>query len=117
MASSHPNGHELRRYERHGFFCAVELTPLSGGAPHTGRSLDISLGGVGVATDGHFEVDELLHVAFLLKDPRGADVRERIDGRVARMHADVDANMLGIQFLNPLNEAEHPRLVGKILDL
>ena len=117
MASNYPGGREMRRYERHSFFCAVELTDFSGGSTYAGRSLDISLGGVGVVTNANFEVGALVHLAFLLKDARGADARELVDGRVARLNADVDANLLGIQFLSPLDDTHQPLLVGKILKL
>ena len=38
-------------------------------------------------------------------------------GRVVHFNANVDANHVGIEFLQPLTESEHPRLVGKLADL
>jgi hypothetical protein len=105
----------LRKYERVSFMCQLELTAVPDGTPEPARALDLSLGGVGVITQAHFSVGEMVKVTFFLKDAAHGESKDDVSGQVARLTADVDANMLGIQFLNPLTEAEHARLVGKLL--
>ncbi len=106
---------ELRTYERVGFLCHLELVVLPDGVPQPASSLDLSMGGVGVITQAGFSVGQLVAVTFFLKGPDEAKVR--VTGRVARLAAGGDANVLGVQFLSPLTEAEFPRLVGKLLSL
>jgi c-di-GMP-binding flagellar brake protein YcgR len=106
---------ELRNYQRVSFLCKLELTALPDGTPQPARSLDLSLGGVGAITQAVFPVGQLLRVLFFFKDSAQGEIQDQADGRVARFAADAEANTVGIQFLSPLNEAEHPRLVGKLL--
>ena len=105
----------MRKYERVGFMCKLELTAVPGGTPEPARALDLSMGGVEVSTQAHFSVGEMVNVSFFLKDAAHGEVKDDVAGQVARLVADVDANVLGIQFLNPLTEAEHARLVAKLL--
>ena len=105
----------MRQYERVSFMCKLELTALSGGPAQPARALDLSLGGVGAVSQAAFSVGEMVTVAFFLKDSTRGEIKDEVTGRVARLAADVDANTLGIQFLNPLNEDEHARLVHKLL--
>lgn len=108
---------ELRRYERVGFLCRLELAVLPDGVTQLASSLDLSMGGVGVITQAAFSVGQMVAVTFFLKSPNEDETKVRVIGRVVRLAADVDANVLGVQFLSPLTEAEFPRLVGKLLSL
>jgi hypothetical protein len=108
---------ELRKYERVGFLCRIELTVLPEGVPQAARSIDLSLGGVGVITQAAFSVGQMVAATFFLTGPDDGEAKVRVIGRVARLAADVDANVLGVQFLSPLTEAEFPRLVDKLLSL
>ena len=108
---------ENRRYERVSFMCKLELTAMPDGEPQPARSLDVSLGGVGAVTEATFDVGETVTVTFFLKDSAHREAKDQVVGRVARLAADADANTLGIQFLNPLTEAEHPRLVSTLMNL
>ena len=105
----------LRRYERVSFMCKLELTDSSGGPAQPARALDLSLGGVGAVSQASFSVGEMLTVTFFLKDSTQNEIKDDVAGRVVRLTADVDANTMGIQFVNPLTEREHPRLVNKLL--
>ncbi len=107
---------ELRHYERVGFLCQLELTPVPGGAPRPGRSLDLSLGGVGAVTQSSFQLGQMVNVAFCFKDSNQIQVRDEVAGRVVRLAADVDVNQIGVQFLSCLTEAEHPRLMRKLMN-
>jgi hypothetical protein len=108
---------ELRRYERVGFLGKLELTATPGGLPQPARSLDLSLGGVGAITQSVFTVGEIVSVTFFLKDTVNCEAKDHVAGRVVHLAANVDANTIGIQFLSPLSEAEHPLLVRKLLSL
>jgi c-di-GMP-binding flagellar brake protein YcgR len=108
---------ESRRYERVSFFCKLELASTSHGEHWPARALDLSLGGVGVVTDAYFEIGESVNVRFFLKDSRQEEATDEVMGRVARFAADQDANEIGIQFLEPLTDAAHPRLVRKLMSL
>jgi c-di-GMP-binding flagellar brake protein YcgR len=108
---------ELRRYERVGFLGKLELTATTSGLSQPARSLDLSLGGVGAITQSVFAVGEIVTVIFFLKDTANCEVKDHVAGRVVHLAANVDANTIGIQFLNPLSEAEHPLLVGKLMRL
>jgi hypothetical protein len=107
---------DLRRYGRVGFLGRLELTAPRG-EPQLARSLDLSLGGVRAITKSTFSMGEVITVAFILKDEAHCEVRYEVHGRIVRLRADVDANTVGIQFLKPLNDVEHPRLVGKLMSI
>jgi c-di-GMP-binding flagellar brake protein YcgR len=108
---------EQRRYERVGFLARLELSAATGGAAQTARSVDLSLGGVGAVTKSVFSPGQMVTVTFFHKDAKGDEVEDRIPGHVVRFHADVDTNLVGVQFLSPLSEAEHPALVAKLVRL
>ena len=108
---------ELRRYERVQFLGRLELSAGSDGPKLEARSIDLGLGGVGAVTKAVLEVGQPITVTFFLRDARGGDVRDQVAGRVIHFRADFDVNTVGIEFLTPLSEAEHPRLVEKLMSL
>jgi c-di-GMP-binding flagellar brake protein YcgR len=108
---------EQRRYERVGFLAKIELSAATDGAVQAARSVDLSLGGVGAVTKSVFSPGQMVTVTFFLKDTKGGEVKDQVPGHIVRFHADVDTNVVGIQFLSPLSEAEHPALVGKLMRL
>ncbi len=105
---------DRRRYERVQFLCEVELTALSNGSPVQARSLDISLGGVGLITQTSFEPGQIIALAFHLKDTRGREVVEKVVGKVVHLRADADGNRVGVEFLEPLHDSTQPRLMAKL---
>ena len=107
---------ELRQYERVGFLCKLELSELPDGEPQAARSVDLSFGGVGFVTQSAFSVGQLVTVTFYFKDVSHQEARDQVVGRIAHFSADVDANRVGVQFLRPLTEAEHPLLAAKLLN-
>ncbi len=108
---------QLRRYGRVGFMCKLELAGATGDAPQPAQAIDLSLGGVGAVTSAVFSPGQMVTVTFFHRDPTHGEMVDRVLGQVTNFSADVDANKLGIQFLQPLNEAEHPALVGKLVSL
>jgi c-di-GMP-binding flagellar brake protein YcgR len=103
-----------RNYERVSFLCKLEVTALPGGVPQPTRSTDLSLGGVGAVTTSTFPVGQLVTVRFFYSDAAHGEANDKVLGRVVHFEADVDANKVGIQFLNPLSDAEHPQLVTRL---
>ena len=106
-----------RRYQRVPFLCPVELTALPEGKTFPGRTLDISLGGVGVLSQVGLEREHQVSVAFLLGNGPKGSVSESVMGRVAVLRADDIGNVIGIEFLEPLSSAKHPALLRKLLAL
>jgi c-di-GMP-binding flagellar brake protein YcgR len=108
---------ERRRYERVPFLCEVTVTTLPGGTPVRARSLDISLGGLGLISPIAIEAGHLVELSFLVKDAARKEVREHVAGRVVNLRADIDGNRIGIEFFEPLSQAKNPVLVGKLLNI
>jgi c-di-GMP-binding flagellar brake protein YcgR len=108
---------ELRQYERVGFLCKLELTAIPGGKPQPARSLDLSLGGVGVVTQSVYPIGQLLTVTFFLGDSICGEIQDPVVGRIVHFAADVDANRVGIHFLQPLTETEHRKLVNRLVNV
>src|SRR5262249_41378611 len=108
---------ERRRFERVQFFCEVQLTALPEGKVYAARSLDISLGGVGLVVQASFKPGQIVAVSFLLGDKLGAEIGNRVMGRVANLRADADANLIGVEFDEPLNHSANPRLFRKVMDI
>lgn len=106
---------ERRRYGRVPFLSRVALTPIPGGTRSEARTLDLSLGGVGVLTSGAYAVGQAVELVFFSRDSKGAEVGERVLGRVANFKADVDGNRIGIEFAAPLRETECPVLTQRLL--
>jgi hypothetical protein len=106
---------ELRQYERIGFFCKLEVTAIPGGTPQPACAVDLSMGGVGIIMQAVFSVGQIVTVTFFLSDSVCGEVQDPVVGRVAHLQADTDANRVGIQFLQPLSETEHERLVKRLV--
>jgi c-di-GMP-binding flagellar brake protein YcgR len=106
-----------RRYERVTFLCNVLVSGFPNGAATAARSLDISLGGVGIITQGTYEVGQLVTISFLLKDREKEVVVNEVAGRIVYFRADVDANRVGVEFLQPLHESKHPELMRRFLKI
>jgi len=108
---------ERRSYERVGFHCRVAVAVRPGAVPIEARSMDLSLGGAGIATAAPLEVGQTVVLTFILRDGRQQEVRDQVQGRVVNLKADLDCNRVGVEFLEPLHESKHPALVGKLLAL
>jgi len=106
-----------RRYERVSFLCKLEIQPLPAGPVLSARSLDLSLGGVGLLTKGVLPVGELISVSFFFKDSKQKDVVDSVMGKVVYVAADTEANRIGVEFVEPLREETHPQLSRKLMSL
>jgi c-di-GMP-binding flagellar brake protein YcgR len=104
-----------RRYERVSFLCQVTVAVLPSGTPIAARSVDLSAGGIGLITQGTFQPGQVVALMFSLQDATRREVVERVTGRVVHLRADVDANRVGVEFLEPLQESQHPVLMSRLL--
>ena len=73
-------------------------------------SLNISLGGVGLACQSAFRKGQVIIVTFRLHDPKLGVVEERVTGKVVNLIADVDGNRVGVEFIAPLQHTTFPAL-------
>jgi c-di-GMP-binding flagellar brake protein YcgR len=105
-------GAEKRTYQRVPFLCRVDLA--ADGAPIEASTVDISLGGAGVASTRFVEAGRDVTLAFHLRDRQGAPAIERVEGRVANARADLDGHLLGVEFLAPLHRSSNPLLTRAV---
>lgn len=106
---------QKRRFQRVPFFCAVVLKTSPGGLPVACRTMDISLGGVGLATSAGLELGQTVSLSFSLRDAAGRPIVDEVAGRVAHMRAELDGNVVGVEFLELLTQAKHPELMRRAL--
>ena len=106
-----------RRYERVPFFCKATLTVLPHGRPVVSRSIDISLGGAGIVTSGRIELGQQVALAFYLRNNRQQEAVEEVVGRIVHLRAEEDGNVVGVEFLQPLEESSTPLLTRKMLNV
>jgi c-di-GMP-binding flagellar brake protein YcgR len=105
---------ERRQYQRVPFLCEVTMTPIPAGAAIAARSLDISLGGVGLVTQGSVQPGQMVNLVLVFKDRMHRQVRVDLAGVVANLRAELEGNHIGVRFLEPLSEAKNPQLFAKV---
>ena len=102
-----------RRFERMPFFANVTIRSQSGGPSVKGRSIDISLGGVGLVSESPFPVGKLVDLTFHLSTPKGI-VNEQVSGRVACVRFDDNAAIVGLEFSTILAREATPELTRMV---
>ena len=102
-------GAEKRAYQRVAFLCRVDIA-TEDGATIEANSVDISLGGVGVASPRFVASGRDVTLAFHLRDRHGDPAIEHVAGRVAVARADIDGHLLGVEFRAPLHRTSNPLL-------
>jgi c-di-GMP-binding flagellar brake protein YcgR len=105
-------GAEKRTYQRVAFLCRIDL--VADGATVQASTVDISLGGVGVASTRFVAAGRDVTLTFHLRDRQGTTAIERVDGRVASARADLDGHFLGVEFLAPLHRSSNPLLTRAV---
>jgi hypothetical protein len=107
---------EKRAYERVPFFCPVLIAPKPGGISAEARTVDVSIGGVGMVCSGTMVVrpGANVEVTFRLTDPKKGPCEEVVVGRVVNLVADPNGCRIGVEFLEPLRPDTHPRLFRKV---
>ncbi len=106
-----------RRYQRVAFFREVTLRMSASGETLSAHSFDASLGGVGLVTMVFLERGEAVGVGFHLKNVDGQPVVEEVLGRIAYCRADESGNLVGVEFVKPVQSATYPELTRTLLDL
>lgn len=106
-----------RRYERVAFFCPVTVFALPDGPVLSGRTFDISLGGVGVTTERMLERGQSVRVRFHVQNESDEAVEEDVIGQVAFSRADEAGDRMGIEFLQAVHESMQPILTYKLNNL
>jgi c-di-GMP-binding flagellar brake protein YcgR len=103
-----------RRYERVAFYCGLQLTALPNGPTIPARSLDISVGGVGITSDTLLNRGQTVRVRFHLHNESDEWTDEDVLGRVTYSCADENENRMGIEFLETIQESTKPALAHQL---
>ena len=106
-----------RRYERVGLFRQLTLTILADGQTVPAHSFDASLGGVGLTAAVFLSRGEPVQVAFHLSDRDGQPVVECVAGMVAFCRPEQEGNIMGIEFLAPVQLDTQPELTRILQNL
>jgi c-di-GMP-binding flagellar brake protein YcgR len=104
---------ERRRYERVPFFADVAVRMVQGGPSLPARTIDLSLGGVGLVTVAALVPGTDVIIIFSIPDAAGKRTTDVV-GRVVSLSADSDANRVGIEFLEPLSKSRTPELLRRL---
>jgi c-di-GMP-binding flagellar brake protein YcgR len=104
---------ERRRYERVPFFTAVEIRDFKSGRALPARTLELSIGGVGLVTNGAFLPGDDVTIMFHVQNA-GFKRATEVAGRVIGFSADSDANRVGVEFSEPLSMSRAPELVRRL---
>jgi c-di-GMP-binding flagellar brake protein YcgR len=109
---SGPSGRrdDRRNYTRVPFHKSVTVEALPDGPTIEARTIDISLGGVGITCRAAFSKGQSLAVVFRLDDRKLGACVERVPGRVVNLVADEGCNRVGVEFAESLHEAKFPAL-------
>jgi c-di-GMP-binding flagellar brake protein YcgR len=109
-------GQERRVYERAPYFGRVTVSIPAHAPPVEGRTMDISLGGVGLScpVSSAIRSGESIAVTFHLVQPRSGPVEERLLGRVAWIRTEAQCCLLGIEFLEPVHPVLNPAVTRLI---
>jgi c-di-GMP-binding flagellar brake protein YcgR len=106
-----PTPQDKRRFGRAPFIANVTVELPAGGSAIDARSVDISLGGVGLISPMPVPVGEHMVLTFHLKTSSGMTT-ERIPGRVVNLRHDDDASIVGVEFAAVLDHKTAPVLTG-----
>jgi PilZ domain len=104
---------EKRIYQRVPFLCRVTLS-TGEGPPIEARTMDISLGGGGVISPRVVALGQRLTLGFHVRSRSGTPVVELVEGRVVNVRADLDGNLLGIEFVQPIAHERCPELTRTV---
>jgi c-di-GMP-binding flagellar brake protein YcgR len=89
------------------------VTPETGDGAFEAYTVDLSLGGVGLASPAPLPTGARVALTFYLVT--GADeVLEQVDGRVVNLRYDDDASHIGVEFVEPLSPRSAPALTRAI---
>lgn len=93
--------------------CRTTITAKPVGARAEAWTVDLSLGGVGLATERTLPTRQPVAVTFHLRDGAQKEVQETADGVIVRMQIESEGYLYGVEFTEPLNAARQPFLLRK----
>jgi type IV pilus assembly protein PilC len=102
-----------RRHERIPFLTRVDLIDENGESTRA-KTVDISLGGVGVMSPTPFTLGQRATLKFILRDGAQGEVVEQAVATVVVAKSEVDGTLLGFQFVDPLRRERTPHLVKRV---
>lgn len=104
-------GAERRVYERVPYFARVSVEIPARAPAVEGRTMDISLGGVGLVcpVSPAVRAGESIAVTFRLTSGR-EPAEERMPGRVVWLRTEAGCCVLGVEFYEPIHPAAQPAL-------
>jgi c-di-GMP-binding flagellar brake protein YcgR len=105
---------ERRRYQRVPFHCSAVIAARPDGAPVEAWTIDLSLGGVRLASARVFPIQQHIAVTFHLRDAAQREVAERADGVIVQVQAESGSYIYGVEFLNPLDASGQPQVLRKL---
>jgi c-di-GMP-binding flagellar brake protein YcgR len=99
-----------RCYQRVTFLRGATIRRPSVGAAIEARTVDISIGGVGLVAPKPLTVGEVVTDEFPLEGPDRRALVEGVAGRVVHSAFDLDGYKVGVEFLEPLSHRSSPEL-------
>ncbi len=104
---------ERRRYERVPFHTRASVT-IPGEPSIEAWTIDLSLGGVRLASGCLFRAGQLLIIAFHLRDEAQREVTEQVTGVVMFARSESEGYSFGVEFTEPIRDATAPVLVRRL---
>ena len=103
------NGKERRRYEHVPFSTSLTIIDLASQRRYEGRSIDLSMGGIGFYCERFFQTGAGIAVLAQIGRP-GGDRLTPIHATVRWARVEGDGAVMGAEFGEPLSPASQPRL-------
>ncbi len=105
---------ERRDYERVPFHCRTTLLPWPGGNPVEAWAMDLSLGGVQLASERALPARQVVTVTFHLRDEHQREVDEQARGLIMRQRFEIEGYIYGVEFVEILDGSRQPFLLQKL---
>jgi hypothetical protein len=104
---------DRRRFERVPFFTALTLSFMRGRPYVEGRTIDVSLGDVGLSCPEALSPGSFVSLAFRLRLRSHGEVVEQLIGRITRARSDEAGTTLVVKIIKTPNERSPPVLVRR----
>ena len=105
---------EKRRYDRVPFHCRTTIAARPDGVPFEAWTVDLSLGGVRLASDRPYPTGQVISITFRVRDGSRGEAAEAIEGTIVHTQPESEGYLLCIEFVGPLDASRHARLIRKL---
>jgi len=105
---------EGRRFIRVPFFTKVVVLPQAATASVEARSIDISLGGMGLVCQSALPIGQSVSLTFYLTTTTGEVPQGPVPGRVTGVRFENNTSILGVEFDHTLERRLVPELVRAV---